>query len=250
MSPTVVLISGANRGLGLGLLQRYLALPNHTVIAANRDPSHPTSQALKDLPKAEGTSLIVVKIDATSEHDAQNAVKELQESHGVEHLDIVVANAGVSYIWPPVAELDIADLKGHIEPNVYGVIRLFQATRPLLKKSPREPIFAPVGSIAGRLTCPRNQPPIPNAAYGPSKAALHWFGIRINAEEDWLNSFILDPGWTQTDLGNAGARAFGLKEAPVGIDESCDGMVKVFATTTKEKHGGKMVSYTGELSEF
>lgn len=38
MPPTIVLITGANRGLGKGLLKRYLALPNHTVIAANRDP--------------------------------------------------------------------------------------------------------------------------------------------------------------------------------------------------------------------
>ncbi|KAF9878108.1 aflatoxin biosynthesis ketoreductase nor-1 [Colletotrichum karsti] len=247
MAPTVVLITGANRGLGLGLLQRYLALPNHTVIAGNRDPTHKTSKALSDLPKAEGSRLIVVKIDAAIEQDAHDAVKELQASHGVDHLDIVIANAGVSYVWPTAADLKISDLKGHIEPNVYGVISLFQATRPLLKKSAREPIFTPMGSTAG---CVENQPPITNSAYGPSKAAVNWFGVRINAEEDWLHAFVLCPGWVQTDLGNTGAQYFGLEKASVTVDESCDGMMKLLATTTKEKHGGKMVSYEGNIEGY
>lgn len=151
MAPTIVLITGANRGLGKGLLERYLAKPDHVVIAANRDPAHPTSQALSDLPKAPGSRLVVVKIDACVDQDPFDAVKELQGSHGIEYLDIVIANAGVSYIWPKVADLKIADLKGHIEPNVYGVITLYQATRPLLKKSSKEPVFAPMGSTAGLI---------------------------------------------------------------------------------------------------
>jgi NAD(P)-dependent dehydrogenase (short-subunit alcohol dehydrogenase family) len=65
MTPTVVLITGANRGIGKGLLELYLLKPNHLVIAANRDPEHPTSKALAKLPTADGTSLLVVKIDAT-----------------------------------------------------------------------------------------------------------------------------------------------------------------------------------------
>ncbi|TDZ25141.1 Norsolorinic acid ketoreductase nor1 [Colletotrichum orbiculare MAFF 240422] len=244
MSPTTVLITGANRGLGKGLLQRFLALPNHVVVAANRDPEHPSSKALDDLPKAEGTRLVIVKIDACVEQTSHAAVEELQARHGIESLDIVVANAGVSYVWPSVADLSISDLRAHIEPNVYGVVALFQATRGLLNKSTKKPMFLPMGSTAG---CIENQPPISNSAYGPSKAALNWFGVRINAEEDWLNAWVLGPGFVQTDLGNSGARFFGLEEAPLSVDESCDGMMRVIATSTKERHGGKMVSYDGEI---
>ncbi|KAI8255738.1 putative beta-1,3-N-acetylgalactosaminyltransferase 2 [Colletotrichum sp. SAR 10_98] len=199
------------------------------------------------LTQVRRSRLVVVKIDATVEKDAHDAVAELQKDHGIDHLDIVIANAGVSSVWPSVADLKISDLQAHMEPNVYGVVSLFQATRPLLKKSSREPIFTLMGSTAG---CLENQPPITNGAYGPSKAAANWFGIRINAEEDWLNAFILSPGWVQTDLGNAGARYFGLKEASIGVDESCDGMMEVLANTTKEKHGGKMVFYNGETSGY
>jgi norsolorinic acid ketoreductase len=134
-------------------LQRYLAQPNHTVIAGNRNPAHPSSQALAKLPKGEGSKLIVVKIDASIEEDASIAIKELQDHHGIDHLDIVIANAGVAYIYPSVAELKLDDLRGHLGPNVYGFVTLYQATRALLQKSQREPIFTPVGSSAGCIVC-------------------------------------------------------------------------------------------------
>jgi NAD(P)-dependent dehydrogenase (short-subunit alcohol dehydrogenase family) len=149
MSPTTVLISGANRGLGKGLLERFLAKPDHIVIAANRDLSHATSQDLSNLPVGHGSRLIVVKVDASSESDASAAVKELAV-HGVEKIDIVVANAGVSYIWPKVSDLKIEDLQGHLVPNVFGVVRLYQATLPLLLKSDN-PRWVTMGSTAGSI---------------------------------------------------------------------------------------------------
>lgn len=77
---------------------------------------------------------------------------------------------------------------------------------------------------------------------------LNWYGVRINAEDDWLNSFILDPGWVQTDMGNAGAKNFGMgEEAPTTVDESCDGLFKVLTTATKERYGGKIVLFDGEV---
>ncbi|QKX62346.1 uncharacterized protein TRUGW13939_09505 [Talaromyces rugulosus] len=244
---TVVLISGANRGIGKGLLERYLKLENHIVIAANRNPEHATSKDLLKLPKAESTKLIVVKLDASIWQDAFDAVKSL-ESQGIDHIDIVIANAGVAYIWPTVAEVKLEDIVAHVEPNFYGVVSLYQAVRSLLQKSKREPIFSIMGTTAGSLN---TQPPLPNACYGPSKGASAWCSIRINQEESWLHSFSLGPGWVHSDLGDAGAVALGLDKATqdhlmIGLDESCDGMMKVLDETTKEKHGGKLVLYNGE----
>ncbi|KAH7125107.1 hypothetical protein B0J11DRAFT_527579 [Dendryphion nanum] len=244
MPPTIILITGANRGLGLGLVGRYLALPDHTVIATVRNPLHPTSVALLSLPSGTDSTLIVLRLDVSVEQDSFNAVRELGQKHAIDHLDIVIANAGISAIWPTVADLKLDDLKAHVEPNVYGVVSLYQATLPLLKKSTREPKFLPMGSSAGFIT---NQLPIPNAAYGPSKAMLHWLTVRINAEEDWLNAYVLSPGWVQTELGNAGAVFFGLEQAHVTVEDSCNGMVEIIAKSTKKDHGGKMVSYDGSI---
>lgn len=36
----------------------------------------------------------------------------------------------------------------------------------------------------------------------------------------------------------------------MGVDESVDGMMKMLAETSKGKHGGKMVSYDGDVSDF
>jgi NAD(P)-dependent dehydrogenase (short-subunit alcohol dehydrogenase family) len=151
MAPTIVLITGANRGIGLGLTKRFLAEDSHTVIAAVRNPAHATAHALQELLTGHDSRLVVVKLDASIEQDAKEAVAELHQKHGIQHLDIVIANAGIGYIYPTVAEVKIADIRAHMEPNVYGVVALYQATRELLRKSAREPIFLPMGSSAGLL---------------------------------------------------------------------------------------------------
>ncbi|KAH9885875.1 hypothetical protein F4778DRAFT_786925 [Xylariomycetidae sp. FL2044] len=207
MAPTIVLISGANRSLCLSLLKRYLVLPDYIVIAANRSPEHTSSNSLADLRRGDGSQLIVVKVDAMIEQDAFDAVRTLQDKHGITHLDIVIADSGLLYVWPPVSELKLDDPRAHMAPNVYGCIALYQATRSLMKKSTREPIFSPIGSSAGCIT-----------------------------DDSRLNTFVMDPGLVQTDLGNAGAVHFGLPHAPQTVDETCDPMIKVFSESSKQKH--------------
>ncbi|KAK6952867.1 hypothetical protein Daesc_005164 [Daldinia eschscholtzii] len=233
MAPTVVLISGANRGLGKGLLELYLAKPNHIVIAANRNPDHPTSKALEQLPKGENSRLIVIKVDASVESDAAEGIKQLA-AQGIDHIDIVIANAGVLYVCPKVSEVKTEDLQGHLTPNVFGVIWLFQAAIPLLKKS----------------TNPKDQPDVPHAAYGPSKVAVHWITKRIDREEEWLTAFVLSPGLADTDMAKVALK--GLEAVHdkipiqlISVDESCQGMVKVIDAATKATHGGRFLTYAG-----
>ena len=45
------------------------------------------------------------------------------------------ANAGVARSFPKVSEVKAAELQAHITPNVFGVVWLYQATLPLLRKS-------------------------------------------------------------------------------------------------------------------
>ncbi|EME45389.1 hypothetical protein DOTSEDRAFT_170752 [Dothistroma septosporum NZE10] len=238
---TVTLISGANRGLGKGLLELFLAEPNHTVIAANRDPHHASSKALLDLPTGKGSKLITVKIDASVPEDAASAIAEIKKQ-GIDYLDVVIANAGVSYTFPFVKDLKIEDLQGHIEPNVYGVISLYQATRELLDKG-TDPKWMTMGSSAGWL---ENQHPVPNSAYAPTKTMVHWLTKRINGEEERICAFVQDPGWVQTGMGNFGARAWGPGEAPLGVEESVTGMKKVIEAARKDTHGGKMFGIDGK----
>ncbi|RYP49210.1 hypothetical protein DL769_011108 [Monosporascus sp. CRB-8-3] len=214
MPPLTILISGTNRGLGKGLLQRYLARPDHIVIAANRDPKSSQSQALKDLPKGPGSRLIMVKVDATVESDASEAVEDLV-AQGINSLDVVVANAGVSLCHPKVSDLRMADVMAHFVPNVMGVLKTI-----------------------------RDQPPFPNAAYGPTKTYVHWLTKRMNAEEE-ITAFVADPGFVATELGNRAANLLGFERAPVDIADACDGIVALIDRATKEIHGGKFMGYQG-----
>lgn len=107
-----------------------------------------------------------------------------------------------------------------------------------------------LGYSKWKLIISRRQPPVPNAAYGASKSIINWYGVRINAEDEWLNAFVLDPGWVQTDMGNAAAQLWGLEEAPDTYEKSITGMVEVLSTGTKEQYGGKFVRYSGEVQEW
>ncbi|RAH65496.1 NAD(P)-binding protein [Aspergillus aculeatinus CBS 121060] len=248
---TTVLITGANRGLGQGLLKLFLQKPNHVL----RNPNHPTAQALPTLPRDPTTHLIITPYDASLDSSAQTAVQNLTRAHGITHLDIVVANAGIAKSYPLVKDVQLPEIREHVKTNVLSVVALYQATRELLEKSTStstststsKPVFAIMGSGAGALG---RQPPVPSAMYGASKAMVNWYGVRINAEDAWLNAFVLDPGWVQTDMGNAAAQGWGMEAAPTSVEESVGGMLEVLTTGTKERVGGKVVLYTGEVQEW
>ncbi|KAE8356206.1 hypothetical protein BDV28DRAFT_145391 [Aspergillus coremiiformis] len=250
MAPTVAFITGANRGLGLGLVKGFITKPDYEpiqiVIAAVRDPAHPTAQQLTQLPAAEGSKVLVVQYDASIEQSAFDAV-EAASAQGIDHLDYVVANAGICTGYPLVKDVQRADIVQHVEANVLSAVSLYQATRDLLQKSTIEPVFAIMGSGTGALG---RQPPVAIAAYGASKSMINWYGVRINAEDKWLNTFVLDPGWVQTDMGNSAARAWGLDSPPVTVEVSTGGMVDVIVQGTKEQYGGRVVSYDGVVQEW
>ncbi|EAQ90267.1 hypothetical protein CHGG_02202 [Chaetomium globosum CBS 148.51] len=248
MSPTVVLITGANRGIGRGLLELYLARANHRIIATVRDPNHSTAKKLTTLPRAEGTSLVVVKLDVTVHSDPAAAVQELSAKHGIDHVDVLVANAGIALKWPTVSEVTPQDIQKHVEVNVHGFVVLFQAFRPVLQKA-KDPKWVTIGSSAAFLTPPpshnRNFLPMRNAAYGPTKLVQHWLTKAIHTEEPWLIAFPIDPGWVQTDIGDRGAHAFGIEKAAITVDESVNGIIKVIDAATQETHSGRLWAYTG-----
>ena len=93
----------------------------------------------------------MVKYEAAAEQDAFNVVKEIQQKHQINYLDIVVANAGVVKSHPLVKDVKRAEIQELFLINVLSVVSLYQATRSLLKESPNQPIFAPMGSGAGAL---------------------------------------------------------------------------------------------------
>jgi len=244
-SNTTYLITGANRGIGLGLLETYLARPNNTVIAAVRDPENSTVKALSTLPKGSGSSLVVVKIDSSSENDAKAAMETLRNVHKITALDVVIANAGIATIWPLVIDVKASDIAEHVKVNTIGPVLLFQAVLPLLSNSKNpNPRFIGISSVAGSIG-DMEKSMVPNSAYGTSKAALNYVLLKMHYEHENITVVPLHPGWVQTELGDRGARSFGLETADTTIEESVKGMVPLIDNATRKETSGKFLVYDG-----
>ena len=111
-------------------------------------------------------------------------------------------------------------------------------------------VYSNLGHRRWKLTISRRQSPVPCAAYGASKSIVNWYGVRINAEDEWLNAFVLDPGWVQTHMGNAAAQLWDMEEAPDTHEKSITGMVEVLSMGTKEQYGGSLCDTRGEVLEW
>lgn len=240
MSGLNYLITGANRGIGLGLAGHYLALGKTTVIAAIRDPSSVTD--LKALKAGIDSKLIVVKIDSLSTSDALAAVEELKTKHGITHLDVVIANAGLGSYWGPALTTPIGTFNTHFQVNATGPLILFQAVHELLTKA-KEPKFIPIGTPVGSVT-EMEEYPLPSTAYGTSKAALNFLTKKLSLEHEGMVIFPLAPGWVRTEMGKGAAGmlfptqvlvintdhqidSVGMEDAPVSIEDSVAGLCKV-----------------------
>ncbi|WVQ81965.1 hypothetical protein IAT38_004092 [Cryptococcus sp. DSM 104549] len=225
----IVLITGANRGIGLGLAKVYLE-KGWTVVAAARD--------LSKLPKLEGT-VIPVKIDSGSLTDAKEAVEELKTKHNITHLDVVIANAGIAHGVNNVSHIDVAYFDKIQETNVRGPLILYQAVHPLLQEGAK---FTVISSAIG-ANSPDHLPGY--AAYATSKAAVNFLFRNAHFEEPKLTIFTISPGFVDTDMGHLGAQNMGLERATLDVEESVYAVVKLVDGATRETHGGYMWDYDG-----
>ncbi|PWY75716.1 hypothetical protein BO83DRAFT_397876 [Aspergillus eucalypticola CBS 122712] len=166
------LITGASRGMGRGLSAAFLTRPNVTLVAAVRDPCNPQSKSLSNLPTGPGPRLII---------DPAAAIYILQHEHGINYLNIVIANAGMSDDFSRVDNVPIDVFRDHVE-----------AVYPLLLRSAR-PTFVSIGSPLGSIGG-MEQRPYPCTAYGLSKTTLHWIVRKVHFENEGFITFFADPG--------------------------------------------------------
>ena len=223
MTSHTYLITGANRGLGKGFIQRLLLRPDTTIIAATRNPEGASTVSLLSLPKAAGSRIVLVKIDSHVDEDPVRVAVELQSQHGIFHIDTVIACAGIYNHTGPASTGPLEELKEQIQVNAVAPFNLFRAVRPLLERS-LHPKFVAISTTLASMS-DMNQWPMQSAAYGSSKAMLNYLMIKVHHENDRLVAFVLNPGWVQTDMGNAGARAAGLSQAPISVEQSVNGML-------------------------
>ncbi|KAF3021950.1 hypothetical protein E8E14_009461 [Neopestalotiopsis sp. 37M] len=244
-SQEIVLVTGVTRGIGAQILAQLLARPNTKVIAGVRDLD--AAAAKKLIEQSQSThshNLIVVKIDSESETDAADAAQSLQQQHGLDHVDVVIANAGIAADWLPVKEVRSEDVMRSARVNIAAPILLFQAFYPLLTKSANPRIlFVSTGAASFGLA---HLIGFNNTTYGSSKAALNYVVVRIAKEHPEITALTLHPGTVDTDMAAAAHEAIGAdlaervaKGEAISPETSAQGIVKLADDARRESHSGK-----------
>ncbi|GGL22633.1 short-chain dehydrogenase [Phycicoccus endophyticus] len=196
---SVVLVTGANKGLGYETARR-LVRDGHIVYAAARSPERGRAAA-------EELGARFVQLDVTDDDSVEDALGTIEDAEG--RLDVLVNNAGV------FDGLDGADgLTGPIahdqfETNAVGVVRVTQAALALLHRSDC-PVVVNVSSGLGSfalVTEPTShQFGVHSIVYSATKAAVDMLTVRYAQAVPSVRFNAVDPGFLATDLhGNAAA---------------------------------------------
>jgi norsolorinic acid ketoreductase len=238
---TTVLITGFKSGIGKGLLEAYASRPNTTAIAAIRDgPDSPASKEPTSLSTGKGSKIIVLKYDAASPAAASEIVALLSSEHSVDHLNVVIANAGILKHFGPATEASQEMLLEHLQINTLAPISLYQATHALLTAASTPKISSNLGSIGSMSSLP-----LPMLAYGMSKAAVNYAAVKFHNEDAKIVVVPVQPGWVQTNMGQRAADFAGVAQVPTTVGESVQGLMGVLDMATKGETSGTFLDFEG-----
>ncbi|GAA4976343.1 SDR family NAD(P)-dependent oxidoreductase [Pseudonocardia tropica] len=231
---TIVLVTGANKGLGLTTARRLGAL-GHTVLLGSRDHGRGAEAAGKLA--AEGIDAVAVDLDVTDDASVTAAADRIRAEYG--RLDVLVNNAGVVGGRSSAADTTADLVRTTYETNVFGPVRVTHAMLGLLAAA-RAPRIVMVSSGLGShgLTADpeRIESRVPGFAYQSSKAALNMVAARYAAELPDVHVAVVDPGYTRTDLnGNSGTQT--VEEGTDAIAAAATGDAAAASGTYSDRHG-------------
>ncbi|MEM9419297.1 MAG: SDR family NAD(P)-dependent oxidoreductase [Planctomycetota bacterium] len=226
---TSVMVTGADRGIGLGLVTHYLK-QGGTVVATTRREQ--PGESLAGLAEQYPEQLNVMTLDAGDEASIAAFGKQL-DADGVT-LNVIINNAGVS-LGEPFGEWTAQHFATHLAVNTIGPGLIVQAIKPSLKAG------SVVINITSGMASAEYNVGAENAldAYAVSKCGLNILTRRL-AEKLRTESIALvamSPGWVQTEMGG--------KEAPTTIDDAVQQMTSTIATLGMD-HTGTFIGPKGE----
>jgi NAD(P)-dependent dehydrogenase (short-subunit alcohol dehydrogenase family) len=215
VSTRIVLVTGANRGIGRDVA-RQLAVRGDTVVVTARDA------AAAERTAAElGAASVALRLDVTDAASVAASAAWLDARFG--RLDGLVNNAAIHYDrWQRGVDADLDVVREAFETNLFGAWQTTIAMAPLLRRSDHGRIVN-VSSEAGSIAGMGGGTP----AYSTSKAALNAL-TRILAAELRPARILVNavcPGWVATDMGGSGGRpvADGAASVIWGLDLDDDG---------------------------
>lgn len=195
-----VVVTGASRGLGRGLVEEMLAA-GWDVIAGARDPAQGADLA--------GAGARVLTLDVSDAHSVQAFASEVRG----EPVHVLINNAGVH---GPARQTSLdTDFDGFVhalEVNALGPLRMTQALVANLRAVPGARVVN-ISSHMGSLSNSRSN----DIAYRASKAALNKITqcLATDLAVEGVSVVAVHPGWVRTDLGGDGVLT--PRESAAGI---------------------------------
>jgi NAD(P)-dependent dehydrogenase (short-subunit alcohol dehydrogenase family) len=193
--PTV-LVTGANRGIGLSLARIY-ADRGDRVIGTSRGPA----------PELEAAGARVERLDVA----AAGSVDALDQALGDTRIDLLLHNAGVLG-QERLDQLDLDSIRHQFEVNALGPLRLTAALRHRLAPG------ATVAIVTSRMGSMTDNTSGGAYGYRMSKAAVNMAGRSLTHDlaSDGVAVVLLHPGWVKTGM-TGGRGNWGPDEAAAGL---------------------------------
>lgn len=225
-----VLITGANRGIGLEFVRQFLT-EGWQVYATCRQPER--ADALNRLAETTGARLQVQPLDVTNDRQIEN----LRALVGQAPLDILINNAGTyGQKNGGFGATDAKAWEQAMRVNVIAVMKMMEAFADSVARSQHR-IIANISSKMGSMA---NNGSGGSYVYRSSKAALN--AITVSAARDLISRGIsvvaLHPGWVRTDMGGPNAL--------IDVEQSVTGLRQVIAALSPEQ-SGTFLDFKGQV---
>ncbi|MGL1919441.1 MAG: SDR family oxidoreductase [Hyphomicrobiales bacterium] len=227
-----VIITGANRGIGLELTKQFAAAGYH-VLATARKPLRAVK--LIELADQDENNISIFKLDVVSKLSVDNFSKTID---GIP-IDILINNAGILDTYnSSIDDINLVDFAEVLTTNTINPIRVMRAAMPGLRLGNTKKV-ANLSSFMGSFEGQSNGA----HAYRTSKAALNRamqiFGREL-AEEGFVVMNV-HPGWVKTDMGG--------QEADIDVETSAKGLLKIIETTTLDDVN-QIIGYDGTKLDY
>lgn len=249
-----IFITGANRGIGLGLVREMLKAGGvKNLFAGCRNPDG--AKELQSLVASSNSALKIVQIDVASDASIQQAATQVGKvlaagqgaGGGGGGINLLVNNSGILEKEAPGIGMQQPGreiISRHLDVNTLGPVMTTAAFLPLLRvaaSSGQPARVINISSILGRISdmIPLSMVPSKNFAYGMSKAALNFYSTALALDEPQLVVASIHPGWVKTDMGGP--------DAHVGVDDSVRTIVQRICKLGSQD-SGKFFGPEGEMN--
>lgn len=222
-----VLITGANRGIGLEMARQY-AGAGDKVIACVRDPDSATE--LNKIAKDGDVTLEKMELGDF------DSITAMRKRIGDKPIDIIINNAGwVGGSKQGIDDVDIAEWHRTLDINTIGPLILAREFKSNLAASGNGKLMN-VSSQLAASTWPMGG----MLVYSTTKAALSKITqvLAIDWKDEPITVAVMHPGWVKTDMGGP--------HAELTPEESAEGIRKVIAGLTKAD-SGKFYKWNGDI---